>query len=82
MPWVADGELDRRGQQETLDLGHRRDQPVALPRAERLEYGGGSAVGAPVKLGSLGQPGAGQAGRADPRVIVARLDDHHPVALE
>ncbi|HUB20999.1 MAG TPA: hypothetical protein VMA97_01180 [Streptosporangiaceae bacterium] len=81
-PRVAPADLDRRGDQEPLDLGHRRHQPVPLPRAERLEEGGGRVVRAPVELGLFGPPFAGQVRRPHPAVGIARLDDDQAVALQ
>jgi len=82
VPGVTDADLDRGGHQEPLDLGHRRYQPVPLPRAERFEEGGGRVVGKPVELGALGLAVAGQAGRPHPAVRVVRLDADQLVAFQ
>jgi hypothetical protein len=82
VPGITRADLDSRGRQEPLDLGHRRHQPVPLPGAERLEEGGGRLVGEPVELGFLGLPAPGQVSRPHPPVRLARLDEDQLVALQ
>ena len=82
MPGIAGADLHRRGHQQPLDLGHRRDEPGALPRAQRAEDGRGQVVGAPVQHRALGQPAAGQARGADPPVGPALFHRDEPVVLQ
>jgi hypothetical protein len=81
-PGVAPGDPDRRGHQQPLDLSHRRDEPGALPGAQRPQDGHGRVVGAPVEHSPLGQPRRGEARDAHPPVGLARLHDHEPVLLQ
>jgi len=82
VPGIAHPDLDRRGDQEPLDLGHRHDQPVPLPGAERFEDGRGRVVGEPVELGVFGPAAFGQAGRPHPSIGVARPDQYQVIVLQ
>ena len=79
---MAHGDLDRRRDQEPLDLSHRPGQAIPLGRAERAEDRCGRLVRPPVEFGPLGQPAAGEAGRAHPAVRPAAVHDGQPVRLQ
>jgi hypothetical protein len=52
---IARTDFDRQCDQQPLDLGHRRDQAIALGPAQRLDDRGRQIVGATVELGPLRQ---------------------------
>ncbi len=82
MPRIALADLDRRGSQQPLHLGHRGNEPAALPRAEWIEQTSGGRVGQAVKFGPFGLPGGGQPGGPEPGVRLAHLDGDQPVPFQ
>ena len=73
-------DLDQRGGQEPLDLGHRRDEAFAPRLAQRLEKRARKLVAAPVEQLALREPGWREPRRADAPVVLARLDADEPAA--
>ena len=82
MSRADDRELDERRGQQPLDLGHRRDEPLAPRLAQRLEERAGQLVALPVEQLTLGEPRARQLTRAHASVPGARVDADEPGALE
>ncbi len=69
---VLDLDPEPGGEQQAFDLGHGRDQVLALALAQGGQERGRVLVGALVEEGELGLAGGRQPGRADPPVGRAR----------
>jgi hypothetical protein len=82
VPRIALADLDRRGGQQSLHLGHRGDEPAALPHGERPEETSGGRVREAVEFGSFGLPGGGQPRGPEPPVRLVHLDGDQPVVLQ
>ncbi|SKU20509.1 Uncharacterised protein [Mycobacteroides abscessus subsp. abscessus] len=79
---IHDGDLNLRGDEEPLDLGHGGGQPLPLIHAQGFEDRMRQVIGAAVELGQFGAPGGGEAGGAHPGVAVGRGDLDQPGALQ
>ena len=80
--WVEHLDADHRRGEQLFDLGHGRDQPVALPLAQRVEDRRRQLVRAPVEQPTLGQAPASQPGVAHAAVLRRLLDDDETVGLQ
>ena len=79
---VDDLDPDERGREKPLDLAHRGDELLPLPRAERSEQRSGEVVAAALEGTPLAAAARREMRGADAPVCGARADRDQPVALE
>ena len=79
---VALANLDGRGGQQPVHLGHRRHQPVTLSGVEWLEYRGGGVVRALIEGGDFAAAEVGEPRGPHPAVGATLFDNDQPVALQ
>ena len=79
---VEVGDLDHRGGEQSLDVAHGADEPLALAGGERREQRLGDGVAAAVELAQLGEAVGGRARDAHAPVLLAGRHGDHPVGLE